>query len=129
MKATININFTQTFTSNNLKGKSFKVVETVGNRTTLNINGRLTDFYNNEVTILETKNIEIECCSYYRDGSTKTETVESVIVRKDNKVKFDGDCMGSYNFRFQKVKSTSFGDYINVYGERMYFAWNAPKFN
>jgi hypothetical protein len=75
------------------------------------------------------KSIEIECCSYYRDGTIKSETLESVIVRKDNKVKFDGDCMGSYSFRFQKVKSTSFGDYINVYGERMYFAWEAPKFN
>ncbi len=74
------------------------------------------------------KSIEVECCSYYRDGSTKTNTNETVIVHKDGKVKFDGDCMGSYIFRFQKVKSTSFGDYINVYGERMYFAWGAPKF-
>ena len=75
------------------------------------------------------KSIEVECVSYYRDGSTKRTTIESVIVRKDNKIKFDGDCMGSYSFRFQKVKSTSFGDYINVYGERMYFAWDAPTFN
>ena len=129
MKAIININYTQAFKNTNLKGKSFKVVETVGNRTTLNINGRLTDFYNNEVTTLETKSIEVECCSYYRDGSTKITTTEAVIIRKDGQVKFDGDCMGSYSFRFQKVKSTSFGDYINVYGERMYFAWNAPTFN
>jgi uncharacterized protein YqiB (DUF1249 family) len=71
---------------------------------------------------------EVECVSYYRDGSTKRTTTETVIIRKDNKIKFDGDCMGSYSFRFQKVKSTSFGDYINVYGERMYFAWDAPTF-
>ena len=75
------------------------------------------------------KSIEVECVSYYRDGSTKRTTIESVIIRKDNKIKFDGDCMGSYSFRFQKVKSTSFGDYINVYGERMYFAWDSPTFN
>jgi len=74
------------------------------------------------------RTIEVECVSYYRDGSTKRTTTETVIIRKDNKIKFDGDCMGSYSFRFQKVKSTSFGDYINVYGERMYFAWDAPKF-
>ena len=61
MKAIININYTQSFKNTNLKGKSFKVVETVGNRTTLNINGRLTDFYNNEVTTLETKSIEVDC--------------------------------------------------------------------
>ena len=75
------------------------------------------------------KSMDVECVSYYRDGSIKRTTIESVIIRKDNKIKFDGDCMGSYSFRFQKVKSTSFGDYINVYGERMYFAWDSPTFN
>jgi len=126
MKAIININYTQAFKNTNLKGKSFKVVETVGNRTTLNINGRLTDFYGNEVTILESKTVEVEISNCYEISRYFTMSVE---VRSDDKIRILGDGFGDWVFKFQTVKTTGKGDYVKMYGNRVYFKWSAPTFN
>lgn len=126
MKATININFTQSFTSNNLKGKSFKVVETVGNRTTLNINGRMTDFYGNEITVLETREIKNVKISYH-DNMLEYFTM-NVVVRADNKIKLLFDTFGEWKQCFQTVKTTNKGEYMTLYGNRVYFWGEAPEF-
>ncbi len=126
MKATININLTQAFTSNNLKGKSFKVVETVGNRTTLNINGRMTDFYDNEITVLETREIKNVEFSF----GTKIDEYFKIdcIVRADNKIKLLFDTCGDRNWSWQTVKETGKGFYIKCAFKRVYFAISPPKF-
>jgi len=126
MKATININYTQAFTSNNLKGKSFKVVETVGNRTTLSINGRLTDFYNNEVTILETREIKNVKMSHHNNMGDYF--IMNVIVRADNKIKLLFDTFGEWKQCFQTVKTTNKGEYMTLYGNRVYFWGVTPEF-
>ena len=125
MKAIININYTQAFKNTNLKGKSFKVVETVGNRITLNINGRLTDFYGNEVTILESKTIEVLISNCDTMDKAFSQTIQ---VRSDNKIRILGDGFGDWVFKFQTVKTTSKGDYLKMYGQRVYFACEAPTF-
>ena len=48
-KAVININYMTRYAGANLKGRTYQIVEVVGNRTTLNISGRHVDFYNEEV--------------------------------------------------------------------------------
>jgi hypothetical protein len=57
MKATLNIDYTQSFGNNkgNLKGMTFEVVEQVAGRTTLDIFGRHTDFYGKETTLVVEK--------------------------------------------------------------------------
>lgn len=53
MKAKININIQLSFTNQNLKGKTFKIIEKSGNRTTLDIYGRTVDFYGDEITEIQ----------------------------------------------------------------------------
>jgi len=56
MKATLNIDYTQSFgNKGNLKGMTFEVVEQVAGRTTLDLFGRHTDFYGMETTIVVEK--------------------------------------------------------------------------
>ena len=52
-KAEININYMISYAGANLKGRTYEIVEIVGNRTTLNIRNRHVDFYNDEVTHID----------------------------------------------------------------------------
>ena len=76
------------------------------------------------------KVVSVDLEEFRRDGTVKHTYPNCLVsVRKDGKVKFEGDTCGAWSFRFQKVKESSFGEYINVYGKRSYFAGGAPIFN
>jgi hypothetical protein len=53
----------------------------------------------------------------------------SVEVREDDKIRILGDGFGDWVFKFQTVKTTGKGDYVKMYGNRVYFKWDAPTFN
>ncbi|MBV6442718.1 MAG: hypothetical protein EPGJADBJ_04439 [Saprospiraceae bacterium] len=52
-----------------LNGKEFWVVEQVGNRTSVKINGQTTDFYGDEVTVTQTIKIPPQPVRYYTWGN------------------------------------------------------------
>lgn len=52
----------------------------------------------------------------------------SVEVREDDKIRILADGFGDWVFKFQTVKTTGKGDYLKMYGNRVYFKWNAPTY-
>ena len=63
----------------------------------------------------------------YHDSMHKIFLMD-VVVRDDEKIKLLFDTFGEWNQCFQTIKSTGKGDYMTLYGNRVYFYWDAPKF-
>ena len=72
------------------------------------------------------KTVEVEISNCYEISRYFTMSVE---VREDDKIRILGDGFGDWVFKFQTVKTTGKGDYVKMYGNRVYFKWNAPTFN
>jgi len=72
------------------------------------------------------KTVEVELSNCYEISRYFTMSVE---VREDDKIRILGDGFGDWVFKFQTVKTTGKGDYVKMYGNRVYFKWSAPTYN
>lgn len=97
MEAVININIQLSFTTENIKGQTFEVIEKIGNRTTLNINGRTVDFYNNEVSILKPNKTKLK--NYRFEVEYEHKGRLNGFALKETKIKAN-----SYDEAIQKIK-------------------------
>ena len=72
------------------------------------------------------KMVEVELSNCDRMHKSFTINVE---VREDDKIRVLGDSCGDWVFKFQTVKTTGKGDYVKMYGQRVYFSYTAPTYN
>ena len=188
--AVINNDIELTFRKGNLKGQVFEIIEKVGDRITLNIEGRTVDFYGNEVTVIPSEKeiyptiVKIQYENYSDNVSVTKKNVRDYykmirnarrkadikwkevieqgdvkiyelkegekyvynvlmvnnksmddpflmdmwVRKKDNKVKLDFDTMGDWKRSWQQPRWTEKGQYVKLYGHRVYFYNDLPTY-